>query len=232
MHPVICHLGPVTVYSYGVALVAAFFVCVGLASAQARKIKIDPAKIYNILFVVFISGIIGARLFYLLTNLAFYLKNPLEMIMLQHGGLAWFGGLAAGSAAGVLMIKIEKLPLLKTLDLVAPFAALGQSIGRLGCFFNGCCFGDADLLIPVQIISSLLLLLMFIVLRRMQELPHRNGEIFFTYTLLYSLKRFGIEFLRRDNPHLIAGLSLFHILSIALFLASLVALAALRKNKS
>ncbi len=215
MYPIICKIGPFTVYAYGLMLAVAFLVSSALAGIQAKKDSIDSGLIFNFSFIVFISGIIGARLFFIIENIGYYLKNPLEIIMLQQGGLSWFGGLALAGIAGVIYLKKNKLPIYKILDLIAPFIALGQAIGRIGCLLNGCCFGFT--LIPVQLYSSLSLILIFIILRFLQERPHRPGEIFFTYLLLYSMKRFFIEFWRADNEIILFRLTLFQILSIFLF---------------
>lgn len=232
MLPEICHIGPFTVFSYGLMLVLAFFAAAFLAARQAKREKVEAEKIFNLLFFVFISGIIGSRVFYVLINFDFYLREPLEMIMLQHGGMAWFGGLIFGFSVGCLFIKKNKMSLLKTLDLLAPFIALGQAIGRIGCLLNGCCFGKPSesglyfkvfdrLLIPAQLYSSLSLLLIFFILRFLQDRKHLAGEIFYSYLFLYSLKRFFIEFLRNDNPGIFYGLTLFQLLSLGLFFFSL-----------
>lgn len=231
MHPIICAIGPFTVYSYGLMLALAFAAGVSLAGRQAKRENVNPEIIFNFSFLVFISGIIGARVFYIIGNLGYYLKNPAEIIMLQRGGLAWFGGLILGTACGIIYLKKKSLPLCKTLDLVIPFVALGQAIGRIGCLLNGCCFGRAsrsglyfdvhsDYLIPTQLYSSLLLTVIFIILRLLQDRPHKEGEIFYSYLFLYSLKRFSIEFWRADNPRILLGLTLFQLLSLALFVFS------------
>ncbi|MEI6831616.1 MAG: prolipoprotein diacylglyceryl transferase [Candidatus Omnitrophota bacterium] len=233
MLPEICHIGPFTIYSYGVMLVLAFFTATSLCSAQARREKMDPDLIFNLLFIIFISGIIGCRVFYVLLNFSYYLRNPLEIIMLQHGGMAWFGGLIFGSISGFLFIKRNKLDFLKIADLVVPFVALGQSIGRIGCLLNGCCFGRESqwgvysevfgkVLIPTQLYSSLLLLLIFCLLRLMQNNKHLPGLILYSYLFFYSLKRLFIEFLRNDSPRIIFGLTLFQLLSTAVFIFSLL----------
>lgn len=232
MLPEICHIGSFTIYAYGLMLVLAFFVCAYLSSLKARKENLDPELIFNLLFLVFIFGLIGSRVFYVLINADFYLSHPLEMIMLQHGGMAWFGGLIFGTTAAVLFIKKHKMKLLKTLDLLAPFIALGQAIGRIGCLLNGCCFGWESrfgiyfkvfdkVLIPTQLYSSLLLLLIFIFLRFKQDRQHLPGEILCSYLFLYSLKRFFIEFLRNDSPRNFCGLTIFQILSLMMFFVSL-----------
>ncbi len=242
MYPVICKIGIFHIYSYGLMLAIAFMLGAILASRQAPKINVKPEVIFNLCFLVFVSGIIGARIFYVSYHLFYYLRNPLGVIMLQEGGLSWFGGLILGTASGLLYLKNKKLPIGKVVDLFAPYLALAQAIGRIGCFLNGCCFGrpsrfgiyfpvyDATL-IPTQLYSSLLLILIFIILRLLRERPHRDGQIFLIYLLLYCIKRFLMEFFRADNPALIFGLTIFHILSLAGFIVAVGGLILLAKAK-
>lgn len=222
MYPVICKIGPFTVYSYGLMLVLAFTVSYALLASEAKRQNINQNIIFNFAFIAFISGILGARIFYIIENIAYYRKNPIEIIMLQQGGLSWFGGLLLGAFSGVAYLKNKKLSLYKVFDLTAPFVALAQGLGRIGCLLNGCCFGKT--LIPVQIYSSLLLIFIFICLRFLQDRPHRPGQIFFTYLLLYSVKRFFIEFWRLDNEIIFLGLTLFQLLSIVIFCIAAVKL--------
>jgi phosphatidylglycerol:prolipoprotein diacylglycerol transferase len=229
MHPILFKIGPITIYSYGFMLVLAFLVAANLSSRQAKRQGIDGDIVYNFCFIAFVFGVLGARLFYVAENIAEYLKNPIEIIMLQHGGLSWYGGMIAGCLSGIIYLRTKKVSLYKTLDVIAPFIALAQSIGRIGCYFNGCCFGHT--LIPAQLLSSFILLINFIVLRRMQDKPHKEGKIFLSYLLLYSLKRFIIEFIRSDNPVIFWDLTLFHFISIVLFVFSLTGLLRMRLKK-
>ncbi len=231
MHPEICKIGPIVIYSYGLMLVIAFFVAVTLASQEAKRHKISPDSIFNLLFISFIFGIIGARLFYVIENLGYYLKEPLEIVMLSHGGMSWFGGLILGSVSGIIYLKYKKISVYKTLDLIVPFLVLGQAIGRIGCFFNGCCYGKESVLIPTQIISSFLLLVIFIVLRFLQSRSHKVGQIFYAYLFLYSIKRFLIEFWRADNKIIFSGLTLFQLISIAIFVFSAINLVIILRRK-
>jgi phosphatidylglycerol:prolipoprotein diacylglycerol transferase len=242
MFPEICKIGPFTIYAYGLLLAIAFIAGSTLATMRARVENIDPDIIFNLSFLTFISGVIGARIFYVIENLSYYLKNPLEIIMLQHGGLSWYGGLFAGIISAVLYIKKRNLSVYKTLDLISPFLALGQAIGRIGCLLNGCCFGTVfisgwplgihnSIVIPVQIVSSGILTFIFVLLRFFQNKPHREGQIFFLYLLLYALKRFFVEFWRKDNPDIFLGLSLFQIISIAILILSALKLFSFTKIK-
>lgn len=243
MYPIICQIGPFTLYSYGLMLVLAFVISSTLASLQAKKEGIHPDIIFNFSFVAFIGGVVGARLLYVIENAGYYLRNPLEIIMLQRGGLSWFGGLILSLFCAALYLKKKKLALYRILDLMVPFVALGQAIGRVGCLLNGCCFGKVSqsgiyfgeynlTLIPTQIYSSLLLILIFITLRSLQERPHKEGEIFFIYLLLYSAKRFFIEFWRADNEIIFLGLTLFQVISAVIFCLSFLKLLLIKNSKN
>lgn len=236
----VCKIGPFTVYSYGLALAFAFLASSALARLEAKKQHINPDYVFNLVFICFFSGIIGARIFYVIQNFGGYMSNPLEIIMLQHGGLSWIGGLTLAVIAGILYLKKKKMPVFNTLDLLAPFVAFGQAIGRVGCLLNGCCFGKVSesgiyfpahkqVLIPTQIYSSLMLIFIFIILRSMQARPHKQGEIFFAYLLMYSIKRFFIEFWRGDSMIMFLGLSLFQITSIIVFCIAVFGLILIRK---
>ncbi|MCU0666782.1 MAG: prolipoprotein diacylglyceryl transferase [Candidatus Omnitrophica bacterium] len=242
MHPIICQIGPFTIYSYGLMMVVAFLTAVSLACRQAKKQGIDPNIIYNLCFYSFIAGILGARIFFVVEHFRDYLAEPLEIIMLQHGGMSWFGGFTAGSLTALYYVKRNKLRIYTVLDLLAPFLALGHAIGRLGCFLNGCCYGRENkiwgmyfpahdaFLIPTQLYSSIILFALFLFLKNLQDKPHRQGQVFLWYLLLYSTKRFFMEFLRADNPHFFYGLSLFQIISAGFFIFACLKLIQLNKR--
>lgn len=240
MHPEICKIGPFTIYSYGLMLAVAFIVSSALAGLQAKRNNINPDIIFNLSLLVFISGIIGARILYIFENATYYIRNPFEIVMLQHGGLSWFGGVVVAIIFGISYLKKRNLPIYKILDLVVPFVALAQAIGRIGCLLNGCCFGKISkfglyfqihklVLIPTQLYSSLILIFIFVILRFLQDRPHRKGQIFFLYLLLYSIKRFFIEFWRLDNQVIFLGLTLFQIISIIIFILSAIKLFLIKR---
>ncbi len=229
MHPVICKIGPFTVFSYGLALAVAFVTASLLAALQARRRGISFDSILNLCFAVFIFGIIGGRVFHILGSFGDYVDNPLEIFMLQHGGLSWFGGLFAGTLGGLYYIRKTGLPLYETLDLISPFAALGHAIGRIGCFLNGCCYGKVSehfglysesqgaMVIPTQIYSSIILVVLFVFLRFIQDRRHTPGQVFALYLIFDSVQRFIIEFWRGDHSPFFAGLTAFQIFSIIAF---------------
>lgn len=228
MHPIICKIGPFTIYSYGLMLSLAFGLASLLINRRAGKENISPGIILNFSFSVLLWGVIGARLFYAIKNISYYLKNPIEIIMLQRGGLSWFGGLFFAIIFSAVYLKKRKLPVYKIFDLCAPFVALAQAVGRIGCLLNGCCFGRT--LIPIQLYSSLALIFIFVILRFLQDKPHKEGGIFFAYLLLYSIKRFFIEFWRSDNEIIFLGLTLFQIISAVVFCFAFLKLILIKRT--
>jgi phosphatidylglycerol:prolipoprotein diacylglycerol transferase len=237
MHPILFEFGPVKIYSYGLLVAAGFIAAALLAKAQARRQGMPAEKILNLCLCLVVSGILGARLLYILQNLDFYIEYPVQALMLYEGGLTFYGGLVLAVVCAIVFLKRERLPVFKTLDLVAPYLALAQGIGRIGCFLNGCCYGkpvDSDFAVyfpgedigrhPVQLYSSLNLLLIFIILRVFQarrtgkaQIP---GRVLLLYFLLYSIARFLMEYLRGDNLPVFANLTLHQIISLGLFSVS------------
>ena len=243
MYQQICTIGPFTVYSYGLMLALAFLAGTWLAIQQANRQDLNPEVVFNLAFLAFIFGIIGARVFYVLENSGYYIKNPLEILMLQHGGLSWFGGLLLGVTIAIWYLKAKNFPVYKMLDLISPFVALAQAIGRIGCLLNGCCYGKISgygiyfslqeaVLVPIQLYSTLILLLIFIILRFFQDRPHKQGRIFFTYLLLYCAKRFLVEFWRADNARVFLNFTLFQLIAIAIFALAAVKLIFISKSKA
>ncbi|MFC1592469.1 prolipoprotein diacylglyceryl transferase [Candidatus Omnitrophota bacterium] len=236
MYPIICEFGPFTVYSYGLMIVLAFSISVFLLTRQTSREGLNPDFIFNLCFITLGCGIIGARLLYVVLNIDYFFLNPVEIVMLNRGGLAWFGGLFLASAGFIIYLKFKRQGIYKIADMVIPYVALAQAIGRVGCLLNGCCFGERTfgfglyfpvhqaVLIPTQIYSSLLLLGIYVILRIKYSRVHLSGEILYFYFLLYSLKRFFIEFPRADNAVVIFNLSIFQIFSVGLFIFSLIML--------
>ena len=225
MHPIFFQIGPLTVYTYGFMLAVAVFVCSFLLQKEFERNHLPGDIVFDLIFWIVLAGIAGCRIFFILLNWDYFVQNPAEIVMLQHGGLAWQGGLIAGSIAGLVLIRKRKLPLLKTLDILAPYAALGQSIGRVGCLLNGCCYGQPvswglffpvyqTRLHPTQLYESVGLLVIFLILKQAQERPRFQGEIFIFYLWLASILRFSVEFFRADHELIFGFLSIFQIMTV------------------
>ncbi len=242
MCPILFQIGIFNIYSYGLMIAVSFIVASNLIYKEAKRKNFYPEVLYNLSFIILIAGVIGSRLLYVSINFRDFIDKPLDVFMLNKGGLAVFGGIIVASLSSVVFLKIKKIPILKALDLVVPFMALGQAIGRIGCLLNGCCYGRAssfgiyfpihnEVLLPTQIYSSIALILIYIFLRKFQWYNKIDGVVFFLYILLYSIKRFFIEFLRGDTILVFDGITLFQSFCLLLSLVSIFAILILRKNK-
>ncbi len=232
MHPVLFKIGSCSVYSYGAMLALAFLVCSFLARRRAVAIGMDGEKIFDLMTALIISGVIGGRLLFVLLDLDYFRSRPLDIFKIWEGGLAWYGGLILAVISVAVFLRINKMPALKTADLLMPYIALGQAIGRIGCFLNGCCYGKATALpigvvfnpeqgavLPTQLFESAARFIVYLVLRR--RVPS-NGRTFFLYLIFYSTFRFFIEFLRGDDMLAIMGLTFSQAVSIAIFSTAVI----------
>jgi phosphatidylglycerol:prolipoprotein diacylglycerol transferase len=258
MHPILFSIGPITIYSYGVMLALAVLVCTYLLSRDAKRYNISRDTAYDLVFWCILWGIIGARIFYIFITWSYYSNNLIEIFMLQKGGLAWQGGFLGGALAGVWFVRRKKLSLRPVLDLAAPYIALGQAIGRIGCFFNGCCYGKpvswgiyfpthGARLHPTQLYEVAGLFIIFLILKYMQhkELNRpvplkgtgplmgtglsRPGFIFVLYLVLAGLERFVVEFFRADHDILWLGLSLAQFVALGVMAAGLILMKVFKK---
>jgi len=134
---------------YGVMLLLAVSSAVGLLVYRAKKRGYDPELMLSLSFWLFLAGIVGARLFYVIEywEPQFHKDTLAETLAavfnITQGGLVVFGSLIGGAVAALIFIARHRLPVLTMGDLMAPSIVLGMAVGRIGCFFNGCCFGGA-----------------------------------------------------------------------------------------
>jgi phosphatidylglycerol:prolipoprotein diacylglycerol transferase len=131
---------------YGVMLLLSVLGGIALSVYRARQVGLDPEIIWSLGTWFFVSGIIGARLFYIIEYWSKFQKDTwtetiAAMVNLMQGGLVVYGSLLAGGAALLVFLHRYRLPGLALADLIAPGVVLGVGLGRIGCFLNGCCYG-------------------------------------------------------------------------------------------
>jgi phosphatidylglycerol:prolipoprotein diacylglycerol transferase len=243
-----------TLRTYGVLVALAFLAAMQIARVAAVRRRIPEGHLLDLVAVLVLSGLLGARLFYVVLNAAYYRQHLLDALKIWEGGLVFYGGFIAAAVTGVFFVRRWRLSLGSVADCLAPAIAVGQAIGRWGCFFAGCCYGRATSipwavryqdsaslaplgidLHPVQLYESfgdlLIALFLWIVLVRR---PNTNGNVFWLYTLLYGLLRFGLELLRGDERGPGAGgLSPSQLIALGAVLVSssiLIARAASQPN--
>src|SRR4051794_13395569 len=135
-------LGGVKIFGYGLMLFFAFLGSMNLAAWRARREKLDPEVIYDLALWVFVGGLLGARLFYVFQYWGVRIHSIWDIFKVWEGGIVLYGSIMGGAAAFFLYRALRPFPLRPMLDVIAPSLALGIALGRLGCFLNGCCYGD------------------------------------------------------------------------------------------
>ena len=251
MHPILFKIGPITIYTYGVLIATAFFLGLALAARQARVEGEDPQKIMDLSFYILISAIVGSRLLYIVVEYKEYISNPLRIFKVWEGGLVFYGGFIIAMAVVIIYIKKNEMSLWKVGDILAPSVAIGQGVGRLGCFFAGCCYGrETDVpwavifknpntlapmdvhLHPTQLYDSANGFIIFAILLILRKFKKFDGQLFWTYTLLYAVGRFIVEIFRGDERGFVtASLSTSQFIAIPLFAVSIVMLIKLKRRK-
>ena len=140
MHPVLFRIGDFSIGTYGLAVVAGLFSAMWLSRRLGRRCGIPPDFYYDLVFLVMVSGFIGARLFFIGLNWNNFLGDPAAYIFSRQG-FVYLGGFFVATMSAILFIRRRKLPLLAVGDTVVPAVALSHVFGRLGCFSAGCCYG-------------------------------------------------------------------------------------------
>src|SRR5437764_11318080 len=141
MYPRLFELGPITVYTYGVLLAAAYLLGLKLAMVRAKARGLDANRVLDLGIYIIISALIGAKLLLLITDFRTFTENPRELLTLARSGGVFYGGLILAVVVALWYIRRIGLPLWTTCDVFAPGIALGHVVGRLGCLFAGCCYG-------------------------------------------------------------------------------------------
>lgn len=209
------------IHTYGVMVALGFLAGSWVVAREARQAGENPARALDLVFYILIAAILGSRILHVaVSERDLFLENPLHLFKIWQGGLVFYGGLIASLIVAFFYFRIYKLPALKYCDFFAPALALGHGLGRLGCFFTGCCHGSPLLretwysvifpdnpnslapagipLYPTQFLESGVEFLFFFGLLWGLGRKKFDGQIFSLYLMLYAVARFGIEFLRGD----------------------------------
>jgi phosphatidylglycerol:prolipoprotein diacylglycerol transferase len=141
MHPILFQVAGLKIYSYGLMVGLAFVLGFWLITARAKRAGDNPDIYLEAAIWFIIAGIGGARLFYFLWFPQVFLHDLIGSL-LSSGGLVWYGGVVGVLLATLLFTRLRKIRLLHFTDIVAPAAALGLAIGRIGCLLAGCCYGS------------------------------------------------------------------------------------------
>jgi phosphatidylglycerol---prolipoprotein diacylglyceryl transferase len=252
--PVLGRLEHLSIYTYGVLLAAAYLLGLQLAMKRGHARGLDQARVMDLGIYIIISALVGAKLLLLITDWRAYTADPASLMDLARSGGVFYGGLILAVSVALLYIRQIGLPLWTTCDVFAPGIALGHVVGRLGCFFAGCCYGKATSvpwavtftnpmaasnvgtplnvpLHPTQLYEAgaeaLILVALLLTEKRGRPYP---GRTFWLYMLLYAISRFAIEFYRGDPRGTVLMFSTSQFISIVLGPLAVIMLWYLRRG--
>ncbi len=224
MYPVLLQNGRFVLRSYGLMLVLAFLLGIYLAHYRVQKRGISHYNINNISLIIILSAIFGSRFFFVITHLSEFQGNWFDTInpiqssgTIGIGGFSILGGLAFSLGALIIYCMIKKKSILMLCDVISPSFALGLSVGRIGCFLNGCCFGTPchlpwcvifpayspagsmfprTSIHPTQLYASFYGFIIFIVLLFLDRQKRPDGFLLSIFMMLYGLSRFLVDYVR------------------------------------
>mgnify|MGYP005839973797 CR=1 FL=1 len=232
MRPVLFHIGSYPVYSYGVMLFTAFLAGVLVAAWELRRRGLDGSVMYTVGAVAAISGVFGARLFYVLGHLDQFSGRWGSVFDLNMRGLVYYGGLFVAVPACVLTVRRLKVPTGAVADAVGLAMPLSLAVARVGCFLNGCCGGKPSGLPwavtfpgsnvavhPTQLYELVVDLAVFCFLLWARRKLRRGWDLFLLSVACYGAARFAVEFFRYHS-NASAGI-FFQVVSALLFCAGI-----------
>ena len=233
--------GPIHIYFFGLMIAIAAIAGGAFAIKQGEKRGINEDIMFNLIMIVVVSGVLGARLFYILFyNPSFYFSNPAEIIKINEGGLSIHGGIFSAIVVGYLYSIKSKISFFKLADIAVVGIALAQGIGRVGCdvfgkpMTNIMLWGinyNGQILHPAQVYEFILDYILFIILWRRSYKKKFEGELFVIYLIAFPIIRGIVEFFR-INLVVWGPFSISHLLSLVLVIIGLVMYKLLSKRNT
>lgn len=220
MHPILFKIGDTPFYAYGFFIALGYLSSIALLTFLAKMRNRDPAPFYDLAFIAIVTGVLGSRILFVLTNLEYFERFPSEIFYIWKGGLVFYGGFVVALPCLYIYIRWKKLPIMETLDITAPALALGHALGRIGCFMAGCCHGtacnlpwairfDTELVDPAlrnvpvhptQLYEAIsLFLLTAVMVFLLKRKTFRPGGVSMIYLMGYAILRSIIEIFRGDS---------------------------------
>ncbi len=244
MYPVLFEIGPLRIYTYGLMMAIGILVAILVARKLAPKISVDPEKMTDMAMFAVLGGLVGAYVNYIISyDWSRFKADPLSVLRFWNEGLVFLGGLIGGLIFALIFIRRQKWSFWEIADICAIAIPLAYGFGRIGCFFAGCCYGEAcelpwAITFPGQMVArhptqlySMLLgfgLAAFAYFFR----PKRRfaGQSFLFYMFFYGLGRGIIELLRIEPTVFGTNLSVAQFTGILLMVVAVVLYPILRKR--
>lgn len=250
MYPELFRIGSFTLYTYGVFLALAFLCAIMLTVRLAERDGLPREKIYDLSLWMLLASLIGSKVLMLVVEPQ-YRQEPAHLFSLDflRSGGVFYGGLIGAILTGYFLMRRYNLPWWKTADACGPGIALGNILGRQGCFAAGCCWGTPTTLPwgvrftergheitgvpinvdlhPAQLYESFAMLVVFGILLWVHKRRRFEGQVILLYVLLYSVVRFANEFVRDNRRSDVLGLTSLTGLSISQLISIVIGITAL-----
>ncbi|SHT18432.1 prolipoprotein diacylglyceryl transferase [Mycobacteroides abscessus subsp. abscessus] len=251
--PVALSLGPIQIHWYGVIIGVGIALALFLAMREGERRGLHKDIFPDLMLWAIPIAIISARIYYVAFEWDYYSQNPGDIIKIWNGGIAIHGALIGSVITAIVFSRKRNISFWKLADIAAPSIIIGQAIGRWGNFINQEAHGGEvtrsfleGLFLPEFIINQMYIdgtyyhptflyesiwnLLGFILLMSLRRVNLRQGEIFLSYVIWYSIGRFFVEGMRTDSLMLTESLRIAQTISIALIVLG-VALIVYRRAK-
>jgi len=234
--PIAFSVGIFEVRWYGIMVVLAIVAVIAISLLEARRVGLAEDHIYNMGLWAIISGILVSRLFHVIDKWDYYMSNPAQILRFE--GLTVYGAVLGALLAVLIYCWIKKLSFWQAGDVIAPGAIVGQAIGRIGCFMNGCCYGlptslpwgvtytnpasycDFDGTVqPTQIYHIIWNMIAFGILWSLRRRLKPQGSLFLLYLALYAAGDLCIRFVRAGEPFLF-GMQQAQLIGIVILLVT------------
>jgi len=232
MHPELVHIGSLTVYTYAFLIALGTLIAALFTKWRAKKELRLKELSNNFFYLIFIAGFVGGKLFYYLENPSKYFNNPKLLLDNFSGGFVFYGSFITIIPVLIWYLKKHKILVLPMLDILAITTLIVHSIGRLGCFFGGCCYGKptdsftgmvfptthGTKVHPSQLYEITALLIIMAILLYIKKKQQFKGQLFLLYIIFYAIARNILELFRGDTRGFIIDGVLSHSQFIALVL--------------
>ena len=236
---------------YGVLFFLGIFFSVLVGLLLIKKSKIAFFDFVACAIYAMIGAILGAKLLFVAVSLEEILRLQLSFITIVKSGFVFYGGLIGGFFGVIIYTKQFKLKSIKFLDCFATVLPLGHAFGRIGCFYSGCCYGIPYSgvfshvytnsnnystpigipLLPIQLIESSLLFVLFFMLLIIFIKCNIKGLPSLLYAICYSVMRFILEFFRGDTIRgIFLGFSTSQWISILIFIITIIFIIKQKKH--
>ena len=253
MFPDLFSIGPFTLHTYGLFVATGFFVGLMVTVKLGKSEGIKPQQTMDLGFLIILAAIIGSRILYVLINISYFIERPLDIFKIWQGGLVFSGGVIGVILTVIWYTRKHHLSFWRIADLWAPAMAIGQGIGRIGCFMAGCCYGKptgvkwgvvftdphslAPLNIPLhptQLYSVAYGFIIFIILLLLYSRKKFEGQVSLWLLVLHSTARLLVERFRGDDRGLLLGgdMSITQLVTLLILVVAIITLFIFKRGQT